>query len=309
MCGWRYFVRQARLGRSSHYSEIKMRSVLLNQFLDSFENEGGDFAFWFEGTATKLTILWRDVIHASKTVMIFGAPFSQGRSFAELFRKKKPQHAHHIFRLFSSEYYGDTGVCAMLLIALPTSKVGCRRCLVGYARGCRHTSMSYFVQSFNESSFNTNEVRRFQYFFDHYCEYAFVNCMNHYNDYSQLLIIPDDFMNYLELSKTIFPQQWSFLRATCGFQARDDDDHQDYIEQQIFMVLLNLQRLVNFRALKHWAMVISTAYYGWGTSASTPRSHTQAASRRACARCRWFARLGGQNERHQKIERGGLPWP
>ena len=30
------------------------------------------------------------------------------------------------------------------------------------------------------------------------------------------------------------------------------------------MVLLNLQLLANFRTLKHWAMVISTAYYGWG---------------------------------------------
>ena len=39
--------------------------------------------------------------------------------------------------------------------------------------------------------------------------------------------------------------------------------------------------------------------------ASAPRHHTQAASRRACACCRWSARLGGQNERHQKIERGG----
>ncbi len=123
MRGWRYLVRQARLERLSHYSEIKMRSVLLNQFLDSFENKGGDFAFWFEGTATKLTIPWRDVIHASKTVMIFGAPFSQGRSFAELFRKKKPQHERHIFRLFSSEYYGDTGACAMLLIAYQQARL------------------------------------------------------------------------------------------------------------------------------------------------------------------------------------------
>ena len=31
------------------------------------------------------------------------------------------------------------------------------------------------------------------------------------------------------------------------------------------MVLLNLQRLSNFRVLRHWAVVISTAYYGWGT--------------------------------------------
>ena len=100
--------------------------------------------------------------------------------------------------------------------------------------------MSYFVQSFNESSFNTNEVRRFQiqYFFDRYCEYAFVNCMNHYNNYSQPLIITDDFMNYLELSNTIFTQQWSFLRATRGFQVRDDDDLQDYKERQILWFYL-----------------------------------------------------------------------
>ena len=39
--------------------------------------------------------------------------------------------------------------------------------------------------------------------------------------------------------------------------------------------------------------------------ASAPRHHTQAASRRACACCRWSARLGGRNERHRKIERGG----
>ena len=30
------------------------------------------------------------------------------------------------------------------------------------------------------------------------------------------------------------------------------------------MVLLNMQWLANFRTLKHCAMVISTAYYGWG---------------------------------------------
>jgi hypothetical protein len=30
------------------------------------------------------------------------------------------------------------------------------------------------------------------------------------------------------------------------------------------MILLNLQQLANFRCLKHWAMVISTAYYWWG---------------------------------------------
>ena len=94
--------------------------------------------------------------------------------------------------------------------------------------------------------------------------------MNSYNNFSQPLIVPDDFMNYLYLSKRIFPQQWEFHSTAHGIYSRDADNLQDYKESQIFMVLLNLQRLANFRTLKHWAMVISTAYYGWGEGHSVP---------------------------------------
>ena len=43
-----------------------------------------------------------------------------------------------------------------------------------------------------------------------------------------------------------------------------------------------------------------------GTAA--PQHHAQAATHRGCACCCWFARLGRQNKRQQKIERGGAPW-
>jgi hypothetical protein len=36
-----------------------------------------------------------------------------------------------------------------------------------------------------------------------------------------------------------------------------------------------------------------------------PHECAQVTSRQASARCCWFARMGGQNGRHQKIERGG----
>jgi hypothetical protein len=114
---------------------------------------------------------------------------------------------------------------------------------------------------FQESSFKTKRAQQFQHWFDCYCEDAFLNCMNSYNDYSQPLLVPDDFMNYLFLSKRIFPQQWEFLATTHGICYRDGDDLQDYKERQIFMTLLNLQWLANFQTLKHWAMVISAAYY------------------------------------------------
>jgi hypothetical protein len=46
--------------------------------------------------------------------------------------------------------------------------------------------------------------------------------------------------------------------------------------------------------------------------AAAPQCHTQVVSRRACARCHFFINLGGQHERHWKIQRGrclGLRWP
>jgi hypothetical protein len=34
----------------------------------------------------------------------------------------------------------------------------------------------------------------------------------------------NDFMNYLYLSKRIFPQQWEFLATACGIYSRDTDN-------------------------------------------------------------------------------------
>jgi hypothetical protein len=64
--------------------------------------------------------------------------------------------------------------------------------------------------------------------------------MNGYNDYSQPLIAPQDFMNYLLPSKHIFPQQWAFLSAIRGITFRDDNDLIEYKELQIFMIILLL---------------------------------------------------------------------
>ena len=43
--------------------------------------------------------------------------------------------------------------------------------------------------------------------------------------------------------------------------------------------------------------------------AAAPQHHAQAVSRRACVRCRWFARLGRRNATHQKTEMGAGSWP
>jgi hypothetical protein len=236
-----------------------MKSLTKHQFIDAFSNEIGDIAIRFESISTWLTIPWRDIIHASQSIMLFGDPISQGCLFTSLFWKMKPQHLHHILRQFASEYFGDSRACSMLFIEYRQARLD-----AAVAELQSLNKASALSNLFQQSLFNSDEVQQFQYWFDWYCQYAFINCMNQYNDYSQPLILADDFMNFLNLSKKIFPQQWDFLAVTHGIQMRDGDELQEYKEWQIFMVMLNLQRLANFRTLKHWAMVISTAYYGWG---------------------------------------------
>ena len=227
-----------------------MRNLTKRQFLDSFSNEGGDIAIWFDGILSHLTIPWRDFIHLSQSIMLFCLPLLQGRLFAALFWKMKHQHVHHIFQQCSSEYFGDSRACSMLYTKYQQARLDSASAdLLSHDK-----TTSSETNIFSESSFNRNNVCLFQKWFDRYCKYAFVNCMHHYNDYSQPLILPKDFTNYLELLKYIFPQQWSFLQSTRSIQSRDGDVLQEYKERQIFMVLLNLQRLANFRVLKHWAM-------------------------------------------------------
>jgi len=208
----RYLVIQGRIDRTSHYDDIKMKSLSQRQFCHAFSNESGDVAIRFDGISTRLTIPWRDFINASRCIMLFGFPFAQGQLFAKLFQKMKPQHAHHIFHQFASEYYGDSWACPMLYIEYQQARLDAAVEEVLTSQGIT-TSVSIFFQ---ESSFKTKRAKQFQHWFDRYCEHAFLNCMNSYNDYSQPLLIPDDFMNYLYLSKCIFPQQWEFLPTTRG---------------------------------------------------------------------------------------------
>jgi hypothetical protein len=93
-----------------------MKSVARHQFIYAFNNEGGDFAFQFDNRSTRMTVPWHDIIPVSQTIMVFGYPFDQIRSFMYLFRKMKLQHLHHIFRQFALEYNGDLRAWSMLFI-------------------------------------------------------------------------------------------------------------------------------------------------------------------------------------------------
>jgi len=213
MSSKRYLVLQGRITRSSHYDNISMKSLTQCQFCDAFSNDSGDVAIQFDGITTRLTVPWHDFINVSRRIMLFGLLFEQGRSFAKLFWKMKAQHAHHIFRQFASEYFGNSRASSMLFIEYQQARLdAAAEEIVMSSQGNTSSASNLF----HDSSFKIKRAQLFQYWFDCYCKHAFLNCMNSYNNYSQPLIVPDDFMNYLYLSKCIFPQQWGILSTARG---------------------------------------------------------------------------------------------
>jgi hypothetical protein len=143
----------------------------------------------------------------------------------------KTQHAHHIFRQFASEYFGDSQASSMLFIEYQQARLDAAAEIFMSSQ----VNTSSASNLFHDSSFKTERAQRFQYWFDRYCEHAFLNCTNSYNDCSQPLLVPDDFMNYLNLSKPIFPQQWEFLAKARGIYSRDADNLQDYKERHSWL--------------------------------------------------------------------------
>jgi hypothetical protein len=158
MSSKKYIVIQGKIELSSHYSDIKMKSLTECQYIDAFSNESGDITIRFEGISTWLTIPWHDDIHASQSIMLFGDPISQGHSFETLFWKMKPQHLHHILHQFASKYFGDSRACLMLFIKYQQAWLDAA---VPELQSLNKASA--LSNLFQQSMFNSDEVQQFQY--------------------------------------------------------------------------------------------------------------------------------------------------
>ena len=54
----------------------------------------------------------------------------------------------------------------------------------------------------------------------------------------------------------------------------DSKELRDFKERQVFSQILALQRVSNFRELTYWALINTTAYYGWGVRGSVTNAST-----------------------------------
>jgi hypothetical protein len=89
-----------------------------SRFQTLLNDKSGGFRVSLDGVdCNKLFVKWWDVLFLPREVMFFGMPFSSNRPMDYLFLKKNQQYAHHIFRHFSAQYYGDAKQSALLYAA------------------------------------------------------------------------------------------------------------------------------------------------------------------------------------------------
>ncbi len=207
-----------------------------------------------------LSVPWHNVIHYSHIVMFFGRCFDQLRPWGPEVRfKTDPEYAHHVFRRFALEYFGDSQALAQLFTAY-------KDCMCNiYRARCLDVETTYTPTRSKMRTFNFDAARIFQLRFNHVCQYSFLNCFSEFNN-SMPILRTSDFIHYLNATKRIFLEQLAFLSSHQNVnQECYGPELTAFKERQVFVTLLLLQRQSNFFALPHWCLILSTTMYGWGT--------------------------------------------
>ena len=170
-------------------------------FTKYFFNKSSDFGISCDGCTTILSEPWHDVIHCAQVLMFFGKSFDLSRPWGPVFCfKSDPEYAHHVFRQFASEYFGDSRVSSQLFASY-------KECLCNYYRlRCINTECSS-VRKQDLPTFNCDAARKFQLCFDNICRHSYFNSFSDFNDYSMPILSTADFLNFLNASKNIFPEQ------------------------------------------------------------------------------------------------------
>ena len=181
-----YYCLKATISHAPLHEELRL-GMTRGQFKDKFFDDSGGFVVCFDDTDVTLTFSWQQLLEDPMSVMFFGRPFATTRPFDKLFKgKNKEQYAHHVFRQFSAEYYGDARMSAQLYAAY-------LKCLYGIMAATVKRLQNERDQALDKATFNTPQCKLFCKIFDQLCHNSFIFCMTDWNDYTQPIVHPNDF--------------------------------------------------------------------------------------------------------------------
>ena len=104
-----YFTLAGTLTLANSNQSVQL-GMICGQFLREYTSHGAGFGLSFDASPDTLTFSWQDIVEQPLDVIFFGRKFEGGRPYSkELFCfKSDPKYAHHVFRQFAHELWGDS---------------------------------------------------------------------------------------------------------------------------------------------------------------------------------------------------------
>ena len=202
--GAMFWCLKGRISNCPKHDEIRLH-MTVSQFAKEYENGGGGFTISFDESDIALPIAWRDTIEHPDNIMFFGKRLFNTRSFDKYFRYRSDvPYLHHGFRQFAAEFKGDSRASALLYAAYQKRL----RLICDQRLNC---ALAANAGLFDKQTWNTPQAKLFRKLFNNLCKYAFFYTMAEYQDYSHSIVNKVDFLNFVELAKSVFDPQWRFL--------------------------------------------------------------------------------------------------
>ena len=103
-----YWILTGSVVAKSVHEYIESGDMTIGGIQSMFYDGSGSFTILFDGTDTRETFIWHDLVEDPLAVMFFGSPFVTKRNFNQLFKNRSSvQYTYRIFHQFAKEVWGD----------------------------------------------------------------------------------------------------------------------------------------------------------------------------------------------------------
>jgi hypothetical protein len=275
IAGRQYYCLRVAIQSARKHLDIIHGNISEAEFLSDFEQKEGFVVrivdsrdAGVQGSQNiKLTFAWRDVVEQPKEILFFGPPRASTRAFDPIFSNKSDvQYVFHTFKELAKEYWGDATASSQLYAAYLKRM---RKLMEAKLEGAKLQAVEAIWTEFKSPTL-TQKI--FLSMFDGLCKNEFQLCVTEMNDYGTEIVLEEDLEHYVWAAEhRAFPKLWKVLAGMRFLKAKQkrEEGKVQWKKRHIFFSLMSLVRMCNSRHLTWWAMIQSTANFGWGVGATS----------------------------------------
>ncbi len=259
-----YILLKCNLIRNDYHVRIKESTVTTLEFKNSYHNNFG-FHVQFDGMSDgddgKMHFAWRSLVQSPMDFLFFGAPLMENVDYNKIFRKKADaNYAHHIFKQFAYECWGDGQASATLLNAYLSNRRE-------EERKSRSNGEKDFKGLLETLNFRGKEVKEFFDSVNNVIKERVVKAVSTMQFYTEPLIGQEVISGWINKANKIFPMLMLILSALRGVTGGASKFIQSKWNQVLFQ-LFTLSRMASPKNLIWFSFIQSVANYGQGVPAS-----------------------------------------